>query len=47
MTLSSASAATLHALAITYALWLLCVLVMGLYRAKLLDPFDPHGVHCD
>lgn len=35
MTLSSASAAVLHGLAITYALWLLYILVMGLYRAKL------------
>lgn len=35
MTLSSATAAVLHGLAITYALWLLYVLVMGLYRAKL------------
>jgi len=35
MTIESATAATLHGLAITYALWLLYVLVMGLYRAKL------------
>lgn len=68
MTIESASAAVLHALALLYTLWLLYVLVMGLYRAKLqkrlsrvalvlgfpvyalgylLDPFDPHGTHCD
>ena len=68
MTIESASAAVIHGLAIAYALWLLYILVMGLYRAKLqgrlspvslvlgfpayaighlLDPFDPHGTHCD
>lgn len=47
MTPASILSAVLHGLLITYALWLLYVLVMGLYRAKLLDPFDPHGVHCD
>lgn len=35
MTLSSATTTLLHALAITYALWLLYVLVMGLYTVWL------------
>lgn len=35
MTPASILSAVLHGLLITYALWLLYVLVMGLYRAKL------------